>query len=69
MLNCEMATRLYSESQERKLSFKERMALKMHSLACSGCRNFDEQMSTLRSVSRTYAKDADESAEDFAKPD
>lgn len=69
MLNCKMATRLFSEAQERKLSFKERIALKIHTVPCSGCRNFGEQMNALRSVSRAYAKMTDESAEDLAKPD
>jgi len=60
MLNCHDATRLMSEAQERELSLMERMSLKFHVSMCSGCKNFKEQMSTLRSMSRNYTKRSDE---------
>lgn len=63
MLNCQEVTRLFSESQERSLSLKKRMSLKMHAAMCSGCRNFEKQMHTLRQVARSYAKGEDERAE------
>ncbi len=56
MLNCNKATRLMSESQERPLSVTERISLKLHMMMCSGCNNFNEQMGTIRSMTRTYAK-------------
>jgi len=56
MLNCKNATRLMSESQERSLSITERMSLKLHMMMCSGCNNFNEQMGTIRSMTRSYAK-------------
>lgn len=62
MLNCKEATRLFSEWQERTLDLKERMSLRMHTMMCSGCRNFGEQMHTLRHVARAYAKGKDEDA-------
>lgn len=60
MLNCREATRLYSEAQERELTFKERALLRMHVAMCSGCRNFGEQMAFLRDAMRAYAKGRDE---------
>lgn len=63
MLNCKDVTRLYSVSQERKLTLQERMSLKMHVMMCSGCRNFGKQMVTLRQATRAYAKGADERAD------
>ena len=45
-----------SESQERPLSVTERMSLKLHMMMCSGCNNFNEQMGTIRSMTRAYAK-------------
>lgn len=69
MLNCREATRLFSESQERKLDFRERMSLKMHSTMCSGCRNFGDQMKTLRLAARAYAKSEGDSTERDAKTD
>lgn len=32
MLNCQKATQLFSESQERPLTLKEKMDLKLHTL-------------------------------------
>ena len=55
-MNCQQATRLLSDAQERRLSLKERAALKVHVIMCSGCRNFGEQMGVLRNISHTYAK-------------
>lgn len=56
MLNCHDATRLMSESQERKLSIGERMSLKLHLMMCCGCQNCKDQLDTLRVMMRTYAK-------------
>ena len=56
MMNCEHATRLQSESQERALTLTERMALKAHVVMCAGCRNFGLQMGSLRQIARRYAK-------------
>lgn len=55
MLNCHEVTRLLSESQERSLSVTERMRLKVHTMMCSGCRNFEIQMGTLRAAMRRFA--------------
>lgn len=62
MLNCENATRLMSESQERPLTVAERMPLKLHVMMCSGCRNFGVQMHVLRQLSHSYAKGAPDKA-------
>lgn len=63
MMNCQEATRLLSDAQERELSLKDRAALKFHIMMCSGCRNFGKQMGTLRDIAHSYAKGA-ESEED-----
>jgi len=63
MLNCHDATRLLSESQERSLTMSERMSLKLHVMMCKGCENVQEQMGTLRSMMRSYAKRNDEQAD------
>jgi len=60
MLNCHEVTQLLSESQERSLSLKERLPLKMHLMMCSGCRNFGQQMHTLRQVTHAYVKGENE---------
>lgn len=59
MMNCQQATRLLSDAQERKLSLNDRAALKFHIMMCSGCRNFGKQLGTLRDIANGYAKGPD----------
>lgn len=54
MLNCREAARLLSESQDRRLPWRQRMNLKLHTALCSGCRNLGRQMGSLRDFSRRY---------------
>lgn len=61
MLNCREATRLFSESQERPLSLHAKMALRIHTAMCDGCRNYKQHMDTLRKAAKAFAKGADES--------
>jgi predicted anti-sigma-YlaC factor YlaD len=68
MMNCKEATRLLSDAQERTLSWKERAALKLHVMMCSGCRYFAVQMGTLRDIARRYAKNP-ESPENQGRKD
>lgn len=56
MMNCQQATRLLSDAEERQLSLKDRAALKFHVMMCSACRNFGRQMGLLREIARGYAK-------------
>ncbi|MEX2352657.1 MAG: zf-HC2 domain-containing protein [Gammaproteobacteria bacterium] len=60
MLNCHEVTRLVSESQERPLSFMERLSLKIHVMMCKACHNFSEQVPFIRQTMRAYAKGRDE---------
>lgn len=57
MLNCREVTRLASESLERPLSLRERVGIWIHMRMCSGCRNFNRQVGTLRLLSRRYVRD------------
>jgi hypothetical protein len=56
VLKCQEATRLYSEAQERPLTFTERAGLKLHVMMCEGCRNFGHQMRDLRRFARGFAR-------------
>lgn len=67
MLNCQKATQLFSESQERPLTLKEKMDLKLHTLMCSGCRNYGRNLQALRKIARAYAKG--EGASDALPPE
>ncbi|KUJ84276.1 hypothetical protein AWR36_000775 [Microbulbifer flavimaris] len=56
MRNCREITQLVSEAQERELGLSERMGLRMHLAMCRACRNFSQQMETLRKICRSYAR-------------
>lgn len=60
MMNCRQATRLISESQDRALSLPEKLALKMHVMMCSGCKNFSLQVPFLSQAMKAYARGLDE---------
>jgi len=62
-MNCQQATRLISESQERSLSLTEKMSLKVHVMMCSGCKNFSLQIPFLSQAMKAYAKGLDEQNE------
>lgn len=55
MMNCKQATRLLSESQDRSLTTKEKMTLKLHITLCSACRRFGQQMHQIRALSKAYS--------------
>ena len=59
MLKCRQATRLMSESQERPLTPRERLSLRLHTLMCRACHNFQQQLPVLRRLSRSYARRKD----------
>ena len=50
MLTCKHTSRLVSEGQERQLSLKERISLRLHVWMCSNCRRFEQQIVTMRKV-------------------
>jgi hypothetical protein len=60
MLNCRDATQLFSESQERPLTLREKMALHVHMAMCVGCRHCKRHMDILRLAARSFAKGASE---------
>lgn len=60
MMNCKQATQICSESLERSLKTAENLELKLHLAICSGCRNFNRQMQTLRDLAKDYAKEPGE---------
>ncbi|TAK97082.1 MAG: zf-HC2 domain-containing protein [Aquabacterium sp.] len=55
MMNCEQATRLLSESQERDLGVSERTMLRVHTWICEGCRNFGGQLGFIRHAMKGFA--------------
>jgi hypothetical protein len=47
-LSCREASRLISESLDRKLTRRERWSLRIHTLLCRICRRFARQMDMIR---------------------
>ncbi|MES2408315.1 MAG: zf-HC2 domain-containing protein [Pseudomonadota bacterium] len=56
MLNCQEITRLVSEAQDRPLSLGEKLSLRTHLLMCSGCRNYEKNIASLRIASRAFTQ-------------
>lgn len=52
MLTCRDTTRLLSERNERELSPRERMELRLHTLVCRGCRRYGAQISFIRRAAK-----------------
>lgn len=48
MLNCKDASQLQSQAQERPLSARELVGLKLHLLICKGCHGFSQQLKLIR---------------------
>lgn len=57
MLNCKEVTHLLSDSQDRKLTIRERINLEMHLAMCKGCSNYRKQMEFLHKACRSYANE------------
>ena len=52
MLSCRDATRLMSEENERELTARERLEIRMHNLMCRGCTNYRKQIAFIRRAAR-----------------
>jgi len=60
MLNYQEVTRPVSESNERKLTMKERLAIRFHIIMCGPCANFSKQISFIHDAMRVYVNGKDE---------
>ena len=47
-MNCVQASKVISQSLERKLTLRERLALKFHLFICNACKQFNQQLIALR---------------------
>ncbi|MDH2916556.1 MAG: zf-HC2 domain-containing protein [Gallionella sp.] len=52
MLDCKHNTELLSQSLERRITWRERLAMRMHLMMCRGCRNFEKQLAFIRKAAR-----------------
>lgn len=60
MMMCKEATRLMSLKQDRPLTFKERMSLRVHLMMCDACRYCNDQFTLLHKVGDKFEEDIDE---------
>lgn len=56
MRSCREITALVSQGLDKKLSFGERLAIGMHVMLCSRCRNFQRQTQFIRKAAQRYAE-------------
>ncbi|MFL6652463.1 MAG: zf-HC2 domain-containing protein, partial [Sulfurifustaceae bacterium] len=52
MLTCREASKLVSQSFERRLPWHSRVALRLHLLACAACTQFKRQAEFIRRAAR-----------------
>lgn len=56
MRSCREITALMSKSLDKKLGLSERLAIGLHVVMCSGCRNFESQSQFIRKAAHRYAE-------------
>lgn len=54
MDSCKKISELISAGMDRDLTLTERLRLRFHLLLCRGCANFEQQLQSLRSMSRAF---------------
>ena len=56
---CQDVTRLVLERQDRPLGTAEQLSLRLHWLACGGCRRFRDQQRLMQQAMARWRKDRD----------
>jgi hypothetical protein len=56
MRSCRDITALVSRGLDKKLSFSERLAIGLHVMICSRCRNFQTQTRFIRKAAHRYTE-------------
>jgi hypothetical protein len=56
MLNCKEASRLVSESLDRRLAWRERLGVRLHLLICAMCTRFKNQVEFLQRAVQHYLR-------------
>ena len=58
--NCKQASRLQSESLDRKLPILQRIGLQLHLMLCKWCRRYGKQIRFLRQAAHQHSDDLEE---------
>lgn len=56
MISCKEASELISQSMDRRLSFAERVRIRIHLLACQACTQYGKQLRFLRLAASRFSK-------------
>jgi len=56
MRSCRDITALVSQGMDKKLSLKERLAISLHVMMCSHCRNFQTQSQFISKAAHRYTE-------------
>lgn len=56
IISCKHASQLISKSLDQRLSFFERLSLRLHLLICDVCSRFRQQLYTLKSAIKALLK-------------
>ena len=56
IISCKHASQLISRSLDQRLSFFERLSLRLHLLICNVCTRFKQQLYTLQSAIKALLK-------------
>lgn len=67
MLNCKQTSLLVSQSLDRPLTWRERLAVRGHLLICVYCRRFTQQLKLIRRYMQGWQQQVTESS-DIALP-
>lgn len=69
MLSCKEASYLVSQSQERRLHFRERWLLRLHLWMCISCSRFERQLRLLRNAMAVLNARAEIGLSDYDMPE
>ncbi len=64
MMMCQGATRLMSLKQDRRLTFQERLSLRLHLSMCGACRQCDRQFTLLHRAGERFEADLGDGTDD-----
>lgn len=56
MISCKEASELISQSLDRRLSFAERVRIRIHLLVCQACTQYGKQLSFLHIAASRFSK-------------
>jgi len=63
MLSCKEVSLLLSRSCDQRLTWRERLAVRLHLLYCRGCARFEKQLRFLRAAARRFAESVGSAAD------